>query len=279
MLLVSRPFALTGFILLCAAVFGLIVAGIWRLQRHLIYYPGGRVPPVADVLPGWSAVTMTTTDGLELEAWYREPQSGPGKPVVVVFPGNAGNRLNRATLGSRLAEGGLGVLLVDYRGYGGNPGSPAETGLAMDARATVGFLTEAAPDHPVVYFGESLGAAVAVELAVVEPPAALILRSPFTSMADMARVHVGPGPPRFLLRDRFPSDERIGDVDAPVLVIAGSHDSIVPLAQSRELFDLAPEPKEFVVVPGADHNDEELVDSEMVVETVRRFIDVATDRG
>lgn len=254
----------------------LIVAGLWRLQRHLIYYPGGPVPPVADVLPGWSEVTLTTIDGLDLGAWYREPQSGSGTPVVVVFPGNAGTRADRVQLGSRLAGDELGVLLVDYRGYGGNPGSPSETGLAADARAAIGFLAEAAPDHPIAYFGESLGAAVAVELAVVEPPAALVLRSPFTSMADMARVHFPPGPPRFLLRDRFPSDERIGDVESPVLVIAGSEDSIVPLAQSRELYDLAREPKEFVIVHGADHNDAELVAGVGVIETVRRFIDDAT---
>ncbi len=278
MLLVSRPLALVGLILVFVAVLVLTVAGLWRLQRHLIYFPGGRVPPVEDILPGWSEVTVTTTDGLELGAWYREPQSGPGTPVVVVFPGNAGSRVDRVPLGSKLAESGFGVLLVDYRGYGGNPGSPSESGLAMDARATVGFLTEAAPDHPVVYFGESLGAAVAIELAVVEPAAAVILRSPFTSMADMARVHVSPDPPEFLLRERFPSDERIGEVEAPVLVIAGSEDSIVPVAQSRKLYDLAREPKEFVIVPGADHNDSELVAGDMVVETVRRFIDGATQR-
>jgi len=277
-LLVSRPVVVVGFVLLFVAVLALVVFGLWWFQRHLIYFPGGGVPPVEDLLPGWSEVTLTTTDGLELEAWYAEPQPDPDTPVVVVFPGNAGNRINRVPLGSRLTESGLGVLLVDYRGYGGNPGSPSETGLALDARATVGFLAATAPDHPVVLFGESLGAAVAVELAVAEPPAALILRSPFTSMADMARFHFPPGPPGFLLRDRYPSDERIGSIQTPVLVIAGSEDSIVPLAQSRELYNLAQEPKEFVELPDADHNDAEMLDGEVVVEAVLRFIEGATQQ-
>lgn len=258
--------------LLFIVVLAVAVAGLWRFQRHLIYFPGDDVPPVEDIVAGWSDVTLTTTDGLDLAAWYREPQPDPATPVVVVFPGNAGTRADRIPLGSRLAEGGFGVLLVDYRGYGGNPGNPSETGLAIDARAAVRFVDTSAPDHPVVLLGESLGAAVAIELAVVEPPAALILRSPFTSLIDVARTHYPPGPPPFLLRDRYPSEQRIGSVATPVLVIAGSEDSIVPPAQSRQLYDLAREPKELLVVAGADHNDAELLAGDSVVEAVRRFI-------
>jgi fermentation-respiration switch protein FrsA (DUF1100 family) len=276
--LVARSSVLIGFTLAFVGVLALTMTGLWLLQRHLIYFPGGKVPPVEDIVPGWSDVTLTTTDGLELRAWYGEPGTDPGAPVVVVFPGNAGNRAGRAPLGSRLAEHGFGVLLVDYRGYGGNPGDPSEAGLAEDARAAMAFLAREKPDRPVVLFGESLGAAVAVGLAVVEPPVALILRSPFTSLADVAGVHYPPGPPRFLLRDRYPSDERIGSVAAPVLVIAGSEDSIVPPDQSRELYDRARGPKEFLIVAGADHNDAELLTGDTMVEAVVRFIDQAARR-
>ncbi len=276
--LVARSSVLVGFTLAFVGVAALAMAGLWLLQRHLLYFPGGDVAAVEEILPGWSDVTLNTIDGLELQAWYAEPRTDPGTPVVVVFPGNAGNRAGRAVLGSRLAENDFGVLLVDYRGYGGNPGDPSENGLAKDARAALEFLAREAPDHPVVLFGESLGAAVAVGLAVVEPPAALILRSPFTSLADVARVHYPPGPPRFLLRDRYSSDERIGSVAAPVLVIAGSEDSIVPPEQSRELYDRAREPKEFLIVAGADHNDAELLAGDTLIETVVRFVDQATGR-
>lgn len=257
---------------------GIVVAlmlGLWSVQRRLIYFPGGDVPPVETVLPGWREATLATSDGLRLGAWYATP--GPGQPVVVVFNGNAGSRADRTRLGSRLTGQGLGVLLVDYRGYGGNPGRPSEEGLALDARAAARFVDRNAPGHPLVLFGESLGAAVAVELAVEREPAALILRSPFASLADMVRTHYPLPGAHLLLRDEYPSDERIGAIGAPVLVIAGSEDATVPPTQSRELYELAGEPKELVVIPGADHNDAELVAGETMTEAIVRFIrDVTT---
>lgn len=275
--LVPRSPAVIGFLIVMVAVSAFALAGLWLLQRHLIYFPGGDVPPVGDVVPGWSQVTLTTSDGLGLQAWYAEPRADPSSPVVIILPGNAGSRLDRVPLGSRLAESGLGVLLVDYRGYGGNPGSPSESGLATDALAAARFVRQSEPTRPIVLFGESLGAAVAIGLAVGEPPAALVLRSPFTSLADVARVHYPLGPLGVLVRDGYPSDERIGLVDAPVLVIVGSEDSIVPPTQSRELYDLAREPKQFVVIPGADHNDAELLAGDAVIDAVLGFIDGATE--
>jgi hypothetical protein len=133
-------------------------------------------------------------------------------------------------------------------------------------------VAERAPGHPLVYYGESLGAAVAVELAVAEPPAALVLRSPFTSLVDVAAVHYRPLPVGTLLWDKYPSDERIGQVQAPVLVVLGTDDSIVPPAQSRTIYELAGEPKELVVIDGVDHNDFELLAGSRLVETVIGFI-------
>lgn len=258
-------------ILLPIGVLVLLTAVLWLLQRRLIYFPAAGVPPVEEVLPGWAAVTLTTPDGLRLGAWYATPDQA--RPVVIILNGNAGNRADRVPLGSRLAADGLGVLMVDYRGYGGNPGRPSEAGLALDARAATRFVADAAPGHPVVVFGESLGAAVAVELAVEEPPAALILRSPFTSLADVANEHYPLVPVRWLLRDRYPSDERIGSVRSPILVIAGSDDSIVPAAQSRRLHELAPEPKELVIIEGTDHNDVELLAGDEMIRSIIGFID------
>ena len=122
------------------------------------------------------------------------------------------------------------MLLLDYRGYVGNPGSPSEDGLLADARAARAYLLSRADVDParLVYFGESLGAAVAVALAAEHPPAALILRSPFTSLADIAAVHYPFLPAGLMLRDRYESIERIGRVRAPLLVVAGQRDRIVP---------------------------------------------------
>jgi len=263
-------------------LFGIVVAmlvvvgGIWLLQRRLIYFPTTGVPPIREQLPGWEEAAFETTDGLTLHGWFISPPEGD--PVVVVFTGNAGNRADRAQLGAGLAAEGFGVLLFDYRGYGDNPGRPTEAGLARDARAAVQWVRRRAPSHKLVYFGESLGAAVAIELAVTDPPAVLVLRSPFTSLADMAAVHFRFLPVGALLRDEYPSLERISGVATATLVIGGAGDTIVPIDQSRAIFEAAPHPKELVIVAGADHNDFVLVAGSEVIEATARFI-VATGSG
>lgn len=262
-----------GRLLTALIVLGVVVAiglGLWAMQRRLIYFPDDRIPAVEIMGPGWEEVTYSTGDGLTHRGWFRQPK--PGEPIIVVFNGNAGNRADRSALGAGLADAGFGVLLTDYRGYGGNPGGPTEVGLAMDARGAVNFVREHAPTSPSIYFGESLGAAVAIEVAVENPPEALVLRSPFTSLADIGRVHYPWLPVGALLKDRFPSIDRIGRVAAPVLVIGGDADSIVPIEQSRAIFDAAAEPKHLVVVTGSDHNDPELTSGAGVVREVAEFV-------
>ena len=253
----------------------LSVFGLWAAQRRLIYFPDQTRAELGAMGSTWEVVSLQTSDGLALTAWYRAPE--PEMPVVVVFNGNAGNRGGRTDLGSRLADHGLGVLLTDYRGYGGNPGNPTEKGLARDARAAVAFLESRVPAQPLVYFGESLGAAVAIELATDVPPAALVLRSPFTSLVAVGRVHYPWAPVGLVLKDRYPSDERIGSLSVPTFVIAGDRDSIVPPSQSFAIYEAAPEPKRLLVVEGADHNDPELVAGSGVIEEVAAFIDGEVD--
>ena len=172
----------------------------------------------------------------------------------------------------------LGVLLVDYRGYGGNDGAPSEDGLALDAAAALRFVrAEGLDGGGVVYFGESLGAGVAVGLATEEPPAALVLRSPFTSLPDAARVHYPFLPVDKLLRDRYPSLERATDITSPVLVIAGDADRTIPIAQSRRLAGGFPGTVEFLVIPGADHNDAVLSSGAVMLDAVARFVFAVTD--
>ena len=247
------------------------VLGLWAAQRSIIYVKDPTTPDLGAVGEGWESVTLETSDGLALAAWYRAPESG--QPLVVVFNGNAGNRGGRAELGRRLAAAGLGVLLTDYRGYGGNPGRPTEVGLAKDARAAAAFALEQVAPEALVYFGESLGAAVAIELATEVRPAALILRSPFTSLVDVGRDHFPLLPVSMLLKDRYPSDERMGLIQAPVLVIAGDADSTVPLEQSRAIYEAAPDPKQLVVIEGADHNDAALVAGTGMVDEIVRFLE------
>ncbi|SNS36592.1 hypothetical protein SAMN06893096_103395 [Geodermatophilus pulveris] len=266
-----------------AAVAGVVVvlyAGLvgaaWALQRHLVYLPdAGPVPPAASVLPGARDVVLRTGDGLRLGAWF-VPGAGPEAPAVLVANGNGGHRGLRAPLAAALHDEGLAVLLFDYRGYGGNPGTPGEAGLALDVRAARGYLLEEAgvPAGRLLYLGESLGAGVVAELATEHPPAGLVLRSPFVDLAAVGREHYPFLPVGALLRDRYPVAERVASVEAPTTVVYGGADSIVPPGQSRAVADAAAGLHRVVEVPGADHNDPVLLDGPelvgAVVELARR---------
>ena len=255
----------------------LVVALLWAFQRQLVYLPDRSAPPpAATVLRGASDVVLRTDDGLELGAWYL-PAPAAGAPAVLVASGNGGSRTLRAPLARALAERGLSVLLFDYRGYGGNPGSPSEQGLARDVRAARRFLREVAgvPDERLLYFGESLGAAVVTELATEHPPAGLVLRSPFEDLASVGSVHYPWLPVRALLRDRYPVAEHIADVRAPTTVLYGSADSIVPPEQSRAVAAAAAALHRLVPVRGADHNDLVLVAGDDVVQAVVELAEAA----
>ena len=262
---------------LALAVFALGVAVVmfWAMQRTLLYFPDGRaVPPAAGALPGSEEAELRTADGLTLHAWF-VPARSPVSATVLLLNGNAGNRSDRAPLASSLSAAGFAVLVFDYRGYGGNPGAPSETGLLLDARAALGYLASRDDVDPkrIVYYGESLGAAVAVALAAERPPLALILRSPFTSLADIGRHHYPylPIHPRFL-QDRYPSIDLIGAVRSPVLVIAGALDRVVPPDHSRRLYEAASEPKRFVLIPDGDHNDASPAHRRRSIDEVARFV-------
>lgn len=242
-------------------VLTLILLAVWAAQRRLIYFPDRSAPTAAD----GREITLRTADGLRLSAWLFKPL--PGTPdarvSVLVMPGNAGNRAGRVPLATALTSAGLTVLLVDYRGYGGNPGSPSESGLALDADA--GQASLASLGYPILYYGESLGAAVATALAVRHPPAGLLLRSPFTSLPAAGQTHYPFLPVGLLLRDRFPVESLISQVTAPTVVVYGTADGVVPPAQSRAVADAAANLTDLVVVDGADHNDRILLDGPALV--------------
>src|SRR2546425_13109948 len=152
-------------LLTLVAMIAVLLAVIWLCQRRLIYFPGSEhVPPVASILPGAEEISFDTPDGLRLKGWFAPPTATVARATVLVFNGNAGDRSFRAPLAAALNQAGLSVLLFDYRGYGRNTGTPSEAGLLMDARAARAYLGgrgDVDPDR-LVYFGESLGAAVAV---------------------------------------------------------------------------------------------------------------------
>ena len=260
-------------LLVLVLILGAVVGVLWALQRQLIYFPDPTpAPPAAGVIVGSRDVTLHTTDGLELGAWF-VPAAGPEdtEMAVLVAPGNGGNRAGRAEFAERLSERGLAVLLMDYRGYGGNPGSPSEDGLAADADAAARALEELGyPAARTLYYGESLGTGVVAALQARRPPAGLVLRSPFTDLGDVGAHHYPWLPVRTLLRDRFPVVEHLSSSEVPVTVIYGDRDSVVPAHLSARVAEQVPSLAELVVVAGADHNDPAMFGAQ-VVDAVRRL--------
>jgi fermentation-respiration switch protein FrsA (DUF1100 family) len=222
-------------------------------QRSLMYFPDvARTPPAAAGLPQAEEVVLQTADGETLIAWHVPPVGE--KPVVLYFQGNGGALDLRAGRFRALIADGIGLLALSYRGYGGSSGSPSETGLIEDARAAYQFAVARYEPGRIALWGESLGTGVAIALAAAHPVAALILDAPFTSAADVGAGHYPFLPVRLLIKDPFYSDRRIGDVRAPVLVLHGARDNVIPIALGEKLFGLIPGPKQFVRFPDAGHN-------------------------
>lgn len=238
------------------AGFAAIAVGlVWFGQRQLIYFPDSNDPgSAADSFESGSDVELSTSDDLKLSAWLVEP-ANPRDVAVLYLPGNGGNRDGRIEVGQALADEGFTVLLLDYRGYGGNPGTPTEAGLLLDAQAAAAYLGDAgfAPER-MIYVGESIGTGVAAQLAVSDPVAGMVLRSPFTSLAAVARYAVGV-PVGWLLRDNFDTEQQMRSIEAPTTVLAGDADDIIPIEESAAVADAAANLYRYVELTQVGHND------------------------
>ncbi len=230
-----------------------VLSSLYLLQRQLLYFPDRSRPQLERLAQlGVREIRLTTADGLSLLSWYLPPREG--RPVILYFHGNGGHIGYRADRVRRFAREGYGVLMLEYRGYGGNPGSPSEAGLVDDARAAFDFLQrEGIAARRLVLYGESLGSGVAVHIAAQQQVAALVLESPFTSVAAVAQHHYPFVPAALLIWDRYDSLSRIGRVKAPILILGGGGDAVVPARFSQALFEAAPEPKESWLAPDAGH--------------------------
>ena len=242
------------------------------LMHRLLFWPSrDLVEPPPDRL-SVEAVTIETQDSQRLHAWWVRAE-GPAVGHVLFCHGNAGNIGSRTGYARMLAGAGLDVLLFDYRGYGASTGRPTERGTYLDARAALQTLLgrDGVDRERLLYLGESLGGAVALELARHRPPAGLILQSAFTSVREMARA-VYPFVPRVLVPDAYPSLRLIRELSNPLLVIHGEGDDIVPLSQGRALYQAAPVPKRLEVLQGVRHNDLLLLACDRWLEAIRSWI-------
>ncbi len=266
----------TGLAIFLAMLVAL--AFLWWTQRSLMYFPSSApVASAGQAIAGAQDVQLVTRDGLRLGAWFVPGSGPPPRPTVLIANGNAGDRSDRVPLAAALSRAGYSVLLFDYRGYGGNAGSPTEAGLLDDARAAADHLRDRDDvDHArIAYLGESLGSGVVTALAVERPPVALVLRSPFTSFAEVGSHHYPWLPVALFIRDRYPIDEQIQRVTAPVLIIAGDADDIVPLRFSRAVYEKAAQPKRLVVIDRAGHNSPEFLAGARMMTAIIQFLESA----
>lgn len=240
-----------GLVLVCLALYGVFVALVYSRQNALLYPASGERTTAAQAgLPGFGDVVLATADGEKIVAWYKAPE--PGRALILYFHGNGGSLWNRRFRARLLTEDGRGLLIVSYRGYSGSTGIPSEAGLREDARTAYDWLAQRYPAQRVVLYGESLGTGVAVRLATERRVGGLILDAPFTSTADVAGHHFW-YLPVWLLRDQYRSVDRITGLNAPLLVLHGEKDGVVPITLGERLFAAAPEPKRFLRIPGGDH--------------------------
>jgi hypothetical protein len=252
---------IASFIRISLYVIGAVIlflVTVFTFQRSLQYFPNTSDPgaPSGHGLPEMEITRSRTHDGYTLNGWYAAPRE-PGGLVVVLFHGNAGNISHRAQKARQMIDAGLGVYLVEYRGYGGNPGRPTEEGLYHDARAVLRALQgkhRISPDH-MIFYGESLGTGVAVQMASELKPKLVVLEAPFASAADVAKVHYPFLPVDLLMQDRFDSIEKIKTVKVPVYIVHGDEDNVIPLSQAQKLFEAANHPKEINVINGGGHSD------------------------
>ncbi len=235
------------------AIYILMIAGLTVLQRRLQYFPDRRlVDPAQAGMSGVEDLRLTTDDGETLVAWYVPAKDG--HPLMLYFHGNGGALADRVPRFSALTASGYGFLATSYRGYGGSTGSPTQKGLMADGETAYREARARGYDGGrIVLMGESLGTGVAIALAATHEAAALVLDSPFSSAVEVAAAHYPIFPVNWLMFDRFRSDLAICDVHIPILVLHGDEDDVIPISLARRLFELANEPKTFMLVSGGKH--------------------------
>jgi hypothetical protein len=224
-------------------------------QREFQYTPGGtRSTPEAAAAAGFTEVKIATEDGERLDGWWHPPPAA-GRGVVLFLHGTPGTLADYGWRLAQLHKSGLGILAIDWRGYGGSTGQPTEIGLRADARAGFDFVRAAAPQSRIAVFGESLGTGPAIALARERPAAGVLLNAPYASVRRLFELRGPPIPYRWLMQDPFDSEALIGSVSVPILMLHGAADPAIPVSEARRLYAAAHEPKRLIVIEGAGHGD------------------------
>lgn len=239
-----------------AVAYGTVLLVVSIFQRELLYQPTRASSEEIEARrpKGFITIPFRTRDGITLTGWFRP--GNPHLPTILYFHGNGGDLRHRAERAEAMAAQEFGVMVFSWRGYGNNPGTPSEAGLMLDAEAALDELKKRGIEsQEMIYFGESLGTGVAVQLAASHPPAAVVLESPYTSVRERAQEIYFYFPVRYVLRDAFDSLFYIRQLRSPLLIIQGETDSVIPIAHGKRLYEAAPAPKHLVSYPQFGHND------------------------
>ena len=258
-------------LLLSVAIgYAVLIAIAYFAQRKFTYFPNStRVAPVEAGLQGVTEVEMPAPDGARIVAWHAP--APPGRPTLLYFHGNGGGLANRAMRLARYRDAGFGVFMMSWRGYSGSTGTPTETDNVADARRAYDHLiAQGLKPSDIILFGESLGSGVAVQVAAAVPVAGVILDAPYTSIVEVGAKAYPFLPLRWLMVDRYESDQHIASINAPLLILHGARDPVIPLEMGQRIHTLAREPKRIVVFPEGRHID---LDNYGAVDIVRAWID------
>lgn len=258
--------------------YGVSFIVLWtQLEKRFVFFPVAELLYTPnDVNLEYEDVRIQTSDGLALQGWFIPGKVETGSNVTWLwFHGNGGNighRIGELALAHHRTE--ANIFIFDYRGYGESEGVPSEKGTYLDSHAVMEYLSSWSDVDPgrIVYLGHSLGAAVAVELALTQPPMAMVLVSPFASVRDMANLTLPFPPIGWLVRNHYDSISRIQQLDVPVLILHGDQDETVPISQGRKLYGAANQPKRFQVLEGAAHNDTFEVAPDQYWGTIEAFL-------
>lgn len=235
-----------------------LIVFLYVFQRNLVYFPyQDRNKPQDVGAIGFNEIFYPTHDGIRLKAWYRPPpQVTPDAKVMMLFHGNSDVISNWAKRAVAYADLGIGVLLVEYRGYGGNDGTPTEMDLLEDARYAIKWLeSNGIAKENLIFYGHSLGTGVATAMAAEFPPRALLLEAPYNAVVEVAAIRFPIVPVQMLMHDQFPSGDRIQKVSAPVTIVHGDRDMVIPLSQGQKLAQNVRAPLDFHIIKGGGHVD------------------------
>jgi len=234
----------------------LALTGLFVFQRSFLYFPNHFYTPASQARAhsSFQEISVKTADGLDLKAWYAPATSKTF--TFVFFHGNGDSLYTASPVADPYTEAGYGFLIAEYRGYSGLPGKPTEAGLYADGRACLyALMARGVKSENILLFGHSLGTGVAVQMAEEFHVGGLMLLAPYLSIAKMAQVEYPIFQAQWIVTDRFENDRKIAQIHAPVLIVNGANDQVIPPSQGRHLFDLANEPRQFYSLPGHGHND------------------------